>query len=115
MSIEATIIAYLQQALEVPTCAELPGDYRGGARCVVERLGGGQTEKLDSALLAVQSYAPSLREAAALSGRVCQAMLDAVTLDAIAKVTKNSEYNYTDEAGGRYRYQAVFDLVYYDD
>ena len=53
-------------------------------------------------------------EAAALNERVKTAMENAIALDEIVRVTLNSDYNYTNTASKRYRYQAVFDVIFYD-
>ena len=36
-----------------------------------------------------------------------------VALDEVSKVSLNSDYNFTDAATKRYRYQAVFDIIHY--
>ena len=41
-------------------------------------------------------------------------MRDAVTLDDVISCKLNSDYNYTDKETKRYRYQAVFDIRYYE-
>ena len=40
-------------------------------------------------------------------------MLEAAALPEIGAVHLNSDYNFTDTAAKRYRYQAVFDVTYY--
>lgn len=62
----------------------------------------------------MQSYGGSLYEAARLNHTVKTAMRDAVTLDDVISCKLNSDYNYTDEETKRYRYQAVFDIRYYE-
>lgn len=42
------------------------------------------------------------------------AMRDTVILDDVISCKLNSDYNYTDEETKRYRYQAVFDIRYYE-
>ena len=41
-------------------------------------------------------------------------MRDTVILDDVISCKLNSDYNYTDEETKRYRYQAVFDIRYYE-
>jgi len=41
-------------------------------------------------------------------------MRDMVELDSISSCGLNSDYNYTDTATRRYRYQALFNIVYFD-
>ena len=67
-----------------------------------------------TAILAVQSCAPSLFEAAELNEQVKAAMFDAARLPGIAAVRLNSDYNFTDTAMKGYRYQAVFDVTHYE-
>ena len=48
-----------------------------------------------------------------LNEAVKAAVEAAIELPEISSVQLNSDYNYTDTATKRYRYQAVFDFVYY--
>ena len=64
--------------------------------------------------LAVQSYAPTLLPAAELNEQVKTAMFGAAQLPGVAAVHLNSDYNFTDTSSKTYRYQAVFDVTYYD-
>ena len=65
------------------------------------------------AMIAVKSYAESIYEAARLNEEVKTAMLNMADLNDICKVSLNSDYNYTDTEQKKYRYQAVFDIIYY--
>ena len=62
----------------------------------------------------MQSYGGSLYDAARLNHTVKAAMRDTVILDDVISCKLNSDYNYTDEETKRYRYQAVFDIRFYD-
>lgn len=110
--IELTIKEFLDGQLDVPSFfehqTELPDRY-----LLIEKVGGGQRNQLKSATVAVQSYAPSLYEAAKLNEQVKEAMLELVTVDAVSGVSLNSDYNFTDTETKSYRYQAVFDINYY--
>lgn len=114
--IEKTILDYLSDCLpDVPVCMEVPAD-RPAVFVVVEKTGSSRINHIDSATIAVQSYGATLYDAAALNERIKTAMLyGAVTLDSISRVSLNSDYNYTDTASKHYRYQAVFDVTFYDD
>ena len=81
---------------------------------LIERTGGSVTNCLRSATVAIQSYGATLYDAAALNERVLGLMDGIRALPEIAACELNSDYNYTDTAKKRYRYQAVYDLVYYD-
>ncbi len=110
--IEKIILDYLKAALDVPVYMELPANPP--LRCVVlEKTGSSCTSHIYTAMLAVQSYAPSLYGAAALNEQVKAAMADADTLPEICAVRLNTDYNFTDTASKRYRYQAVFDITHY--
>ena len=62
--------------------------------------------------LSIISYAESLYYAAALNEDVKQAMDDIIALDTVSSAELNSDYNFTDTETKKYRYQAVYDLVY---
>ena len=62
----------------------------------------------------VQSYAGSLLEAAQLNDQVKQAMDSLPELADIGAARLNSDYNFTDTASKRYRYQAVYDVTHYE-
>lgn len=110
--IELTIKEFLDGQLDVPSFfehqTELPDRY-----VLIEKVGGGQKNQLKSATVAVQSYGPSLYEAAKLNEQVKEAMLELVTVDAVSGISLNSDYNFTDTETKSYRYQAVFDINYY--
>ena len=65
-------------------------------------------------MMAVQSYAGSLLEAAQLNDQVKQAMDSLPELAGIGAARLNSDYNFTDTASKRYRYQAVYDVTHYE-
>ena len=52
-------------------------------------------------------------EAAMLNEKVKKVIGDITDLNDISSVKLNSDYNYTDTARKKYRYQAVFDFVYF--
>lgn len=110
--IELIIKEFLDGQLDVPSFfehqTELPDRY-----VLIEKVGGGQKNQLKSATVAVQSYGPSLYEAAKLNERVKEAMLNLVAVDAVSGVSLNSDYNFTDTETKSYRYQAVFDINHY--
>lgn len=114
--IEDKIREFLESKLTVPVLMEVPKNP-ASQFVVIEKTGGGQVNMISSSILAIQSYAPSLFEAAQLNELVKDWMLDgvegAITLGTIAKITLDSDYNYTDTTSKRYRYQAVFDITHY--
>jgi hypothetical protein len=81
---------------------------------VIEKTGGSQDNHINSSTFAIKSYAPSMYEAAVMNEEIKALMLDGlITLGEIAKVSLNSDYNFTDTETKTYRYQAVFDIVHY--
>lgn len=111
--IEARIIEYLAETLDIPVYAEVP-EAAEGEFLVVEKTGSARANYLDEATIAVQSYADSLADAAFLNQRVKAAMLNLWTLDDVSAVRLNSDYNFTDTTTRRYRYQGVFVVTYYE-
>lgn len=111
--IEAVILNYLSTQLNpVPVYMEIPATHPDKF-VVIERTGGSISNHLHESTFAVQSYGPSLYEAASLDEQVVEELLAAVSLDEISSSRLNSHYNYTDTSTKRYRYQAVFDISHY--
>lgn len=110
--IEKIILDYLTDVLTVPVCMEIPANPPASF-VLIEKTGSSMTNRLCSAMFAIQSYGPSMYAAAALNEQVKAEMLDAVELDEITAVSLNSDYNFTDTGTKRYRYQAVFDIFHY--
>ncbi len=110
--IETIVKDYLDAALSVPVSMEVP-ENPPASFVVLEKTGGGKENHIKNATLAIQSYAPSMYEAAVLNEAVKAAMDDLVTLDAVSRSALNSDYNFTDTTKKKYRYQAVYDVVYY--
>lgn len=115
MILEAMLYRHLSSKLDVPVYLEEPDDGEpvGDGYVVFERTGSSETNFITNATIAVQSYGKSLFMAAELNEKVKQAMDSAVELDAISRSKLNTDYNYTDTTKKKYRYQAVYDLVYY--
>ena len=111
--IEVIVLNYLMGNLDVPVFAEEQTDNYD-SYVVVEKTGGTIENFISSATLVIQSYANTLYEAALLNEEVKKAMLNIVSLDSISKSKLNSDYNFTDTTKKKYRYQAVFDLVFFD-
>ena len=109
--IEKILLDYLSDALTLPVALEVkPGD------CVVlEKTGGSERDFLKRATVAIQSYGGSLFKAAEINERVIAAMRDIVALNEVSSAKLNATYNFTDTATKRFRYQAVYDIVYFDD
>ena len=112
--IEKTVLDYLTQALgNVPCYMEVPADEPQTAFVVVEKLGSGRVNHIFTASFAIQSYAPSLYEAAVLNDNVKTAMFNITVLNDIARVELDSDYPFSNTATKSRRYQAIFDLTHY--
>lgn len=111
MTIEQIAIGYLATQFNIPVVAEVP-ENEPAEYIVVEKTGGGIVNRIRNATLAIKSVSTSLLDAAELNDAVVAAMQEIVTLDTVMKCELNSDYNYTDTRTKRYRYQAVFDLIY---
>ena len=111
--IEQIIIDYLA-AHGFDAYAEEPAEPQAPPYFVIQKTGGRGSSKLRRATVAVQSYGATMQGAAASNNVVIGLLLGMTALDEIAAVSLNSDYNYTDTATKRYRYQAVFDITYYE-
>lgn len=111
--IETIVLNYLADNLSVPVFMEEP-EERCREYVLIEKVGSSENDRIQSATVAVQSYAESLYRSAVLNDTVKRAMRDIVVLDSVSRCRLNSDYNFTDTETKRYRYQAVFDLTYYD-
>lgn len=113
MIIEETIRNYLDSVLDVPVFMEYPKEPPDRF-VLVEKTGGGSINHLASALFALQSYGQSLYEAAVLNSELKQVMANFPSLPQISRAALNSDYNFTDTSTKEYRYQAVYDINYYE-
>lgn len=111
--VEKTILDYLNSALTVPCYMERPDAQIPESYVVIEKTGGTISNQIERATIAVQAYGPTLYEAAALNESIKAAMLDSITLNSISSCKLNSNYNYTDTSTKQYRYQSVWDVVFY--
>ena len=80
---------------------------------ILEKVGGGKSNGLKSASFAFQSYGSSLYDAAMLNEELKEAMEDIDNQEPISRAELDSDYNFTDTETNRYRYQAVYDFIYY--
>lgn len=112
--IEKIIIDYLSENLTVPVFAEVPADD-SGRFVVIEKTGSSRVNYLDSATIAVQSYADTLLDAAELNQITKGHMLALPEhSDEVSAVRLDTDYNFTDTETRKYRYQGVFIVTYYE-
>lgn len=112
MTIEEYIVLYLSGKLGVPVSGDVPSPMPA-TFVTVEKTGGGSTDHIASAKIAVQSWAASRDAAAQLCASVEAAMNGIIAEPEISRCALDTSYNYTDTRRKVFRYQAVFDLVHY--
>ena len=110
--IELTLKKFLDTKVEIPVVLEhqpnLPKRY-----ILIEKTSSKRDNLLKSSVIAIQSYAESLYEAAKLNEKIKEIIDQLVYVDEVSGVRLNSDYNYTDTETKQYRYQAVFDIKHY--
>lgn len=108
--IEETVLNYLisKGFRAVMEDEGLQDDY-----LIIEKVGGSGDKMLSDSVIAIQSYSKSIAGAAKLSEKMIHAMHDIIELPEICRCELNSNYNFTDTARKRYRYQAVFNITHY--
>ena len=108
--VKAHIIGYLTANTSVKAYGQVPAT-RPQRFITVELTGESSDIWRDSPTLAVQCWAGSDSEAAALSLEVKAAMQDFQYEGHIRKVSQNSRYSFPDPDSRQARYQIVYDLV----
>lgn len=109
--IELVIREHLESILDVPVFFEVSATHE--SYVLLEKTGSSKNNYLSSSTFAFQSYGKSLFQAAQLNELVKDVVEQLVGLPQIGSVRLNSDYNFTDTATKRYRYQAVFDISHY--
>lgn len=110
--IELIVKEYLDSVLDVPVYMEKP-EQAPKEYVLVEQTSEWETNHISYATIAIQSYASSRYEAASLNEGVKTAMRNIISLSEVTKSKLNASYPFTDITKKQYRYQAVFDLVFY--
>ena len=110
--IEKIVLDYLNAVLSVPAQMEEhgaePSDF------VLLHKGDSKTEDfVTTSVIVVTSHGSSLLKAATLNEQVKKAMTDLYTTEQVSACRLATDYNYTDTASKRYRYQAVFNITHY--
>lgn len=112
--IEKIVLDYLNCVLDVPAYMEEPPNPKS-QYIIIEKISSAENNFISEATISIQSYGKSLYEAASLNMQVKSAMREIITLADICRCKLNSDYNYTDTNTKRYRYQALFNIVFYDE
>ena len=110
--IEVILKKFLDTKVEIPVVLEhqpnLPKRY-----ILIEKTSSKRDNLLNSSVIAIQSYAESLYEAAKLNEKIKEIIDQLVYVGEVSGVRLNSDYNFTDSETKQYRYQAVFDIKHY--
>lgn len=113
--IETALIRYLNDKLNVEAYAEYP-ENAPAQFVLMEKTGSGISNRLSRATIALQSYADDLLDAMKLNEQVKEVMDELPwEIDGVTHSKLNSDYNFTDTATRKYRYQAVYDITYYKE
>lgn len=110
--IEKVILDHLNKYLTVAAYMEEP-EQPTTSYVILERVGSSRENMIETASFAVQSYGKDLLEAATLNDTVKEIMYNLVECKEVASCKLQTDYNFTDPATMRYRYQALFDVVHY--
>lgn len=116
MEIEILIQRHLEGKTVYPTFLEEPAKPQRPPRYfLVARMGVSPQNHIHHGRIVVQSYAPSLAGAMALNRAAYDAMQSLPELSAVTAAALVTDYDFTDESTHRYRWQAVYEVIYYDD
>ena len=110
--IEETVRNHLLTRMSVPVYIDVPAEPPE-SYVSIERTGGSESEHIRYATIAIQSYGGRRLAAAELHESVMSAMKDLITLNSVSACNINSEYDFTDTTTKKYRYQALYNIVYY--
>lgn len=111
MSIEETVVTFLSEHLLEPVNTEVPPGPPE-SYVVVEKTGSSDDHTLLTAMIAVQSTAPSMASAIGLNSRVKTAMRLLPTLPNVFRCHCETDHNFSDPRTKSRRYQAIFKIVY---
>ena len=111
--IETTVLDYLNAHLTESVYMEVPPEPPT-SYVVVQKTGSSKVNHLKTATFAIQSISTSKYNAAVLNESVKSTMEQMIERNDISRVSLNSDYDFTDTQKKIHRYQAVFDLVYFE-
>ncbi len=110
--IEQIFLEYLNNTLDCGVYMMRPQE-EPERYVLIEKTGSSKVNHIPTAVLAFQSYGPTLYDAAVLNEQVKTAVEDSIYLSSVSNVTLNSDYNFTDTATKQPRYQAIYEVVYF--
>lgn len=112
MIIEEIIVNWLNKKLEVKAFVEEP-QKPPSSYVLVQKTNNILNNYINRSVITIQSYAESKYKSAVLNEKVKNAMFEVIEIQEITRCKLNNDYDYTDSETKRYRYQAVFDITYY--
>lgn len=110
--IEATVINYLKEILNIPVYAEIP-EKKPKNFVIVERIDSGDKDHIKAATLSVYSYGESLYDAASLDEDVKYAMKNMIILDIVSSCKLGGGGRNNDNANKLPRYESIFNVIFY--
>lgn len=110
--IEKIVYDYLKANLTGADVYTLRPDDQAGEFVVIDRTGGSESDHVVTVTIAVQSFADSLLKACELNEDVKDLMKNITSLSTISQCKLSRDYNFTDTNKKKYRYQAIFEIVY---
>lgn len=111
--IEKVLYDYVKKNSDKPVYLEVPDLTKVKDFFTIEKVGSSKENHINSSIIAIQSWATSLYEAASMNEYIKQIVENSIELNYICSVRLNSDYNFTDTDVKKYRYQALFDIVHY--
>lgn len=112
--IEIILKQYLDNHLSVPIYLE-KHEKTLNSYVLFEKIGSSKRNFLSSATFAFQSHGQSMYIAAKLNEEVKRVIENMIELDEIRSIRLNNDYNFTDTTTKEYRYQAIFEINYYEE
>ena len=111
---EAKLIAYLSEKTGLPVSNTKEAGRTSEEYILVQRTNGSRVNKIDSRTYAIQSISSiSKLRAAEIDETVVEAMELYENEPYISKCGLNSDYDFTDANTKEFRYQSVYDIVYF--
>lgn len=109
---EKIILDHLSEYFDIPVGVEKESGW-SPPYIIIEKLGSGTENQIESGSFAIQSYHKSMWLTALLNDDVKKCMANLINDERVSSVELDSDYNHTDTETGQYRYQAVYDVVFF--
>lgn len=110
--IELTVKEFMEARLPVPLYMEFP-ENPPDSFVILKKSGNPRENHVDSAMLVVDSYGPTVLEAARLNELVKVILDNLILLDSVCSSLRGGDYPAYDTQNKRHRYQAVQNITHY--